>query len=349
MAQAALAAADNTSRGQIAVIPPQERSIVRDLAHSYGMEQAAFQAVVMATCFPPKKDENPPSQAEFAAFLLVAKEHGLNPVLREIYGFRAQSGAIVPIVPIDGWCNIINRHPQTDGIRFKDHLDDKGKLVAITAIISRKDRKEPVEVTEYMVECKRETTPWNKFPARMLRHKALIQCARYAFSLGGIYDPDEGERMIDVTPPQDQIASQPAENPDPFAPAAAEEEVAEATTVETATVEGPQVPLDGDIISKDGVVLSAKPTEEDLGGIPTFLDRTKETKVEAELPLVPHQPEAILKWIDERCAKVFEIGGLEMLWDHVIEPQAMSKLEFPPDVDAAQGIRRKHEKRLGAD
>ena len=37
----------------------------------------------------------------------------------------------------------------------------------------------------------------------MLRHKALIQAARYAFGLGGIYDPDEGERikeMIDITP-----------------------------------------------------------------------------------------------------------------------------------------------------
>jgi hypothetical protein len=34
----------------------------------------------------------------------------------------------------------------------------------------------------------------------MLRHKALIQCARYAFGFGGIVDPDEAERMVDVTP-----------------------------------------------------------------------------------------------------------------------------------------------------
>ena len=29
----------------------------------------------------------------------------------------------------------------------------------------------------------------------MLRHKAAIQCARVAFSLSGIYEPDEAERI----------------------------------------------------------------------------------------------------------------------------------------------------------
>ena len=39
----------------------------------------------------------------------------------------------------------------------------------------------------------------------MTRHKAISQCARVAFGFGGIYDPDEGERIanamaIDVSP-----------------------------------------------------------------------------------------------------------------------------------------------------
>jgi hypothetical protein len=29
----------------------------------------------------------------------------------------------------------------------------------------------------------------------MLRHKALVQCARLAFGLVGVYDPDEAERI----------------------------------------------------------------------------------------------------------------------------------------------------------
>jgi hypothetical protein len=32
----------------------------------------------------------------------------------------------------------------------------------------------------------------------MLRHKAMIQCARLAFGFGGIYDQDEAERIAEI-------------------------------------------------------------------------------------------------------------------------------------------------------
>jgi hypothetical protein len=35
----------------------------------------------------------------------------------------------------------------------------------------------------------------------MLRHKAMIQCARIAFGFGGIYDADEAERIIESQAP----------------------------------------------------------------------------------------------------------------------------------------------------
>ncbi|ENC7540331.1 phage recombination protein Bet, partial [Salmonella enterica subsp. enterica serovar Brandenburg] len=34
---------------------------------------------------------------------------------------------------------------------------------------------------------------------RMLRHKAMIQCARLAFGFAGIYDKDEAERIVENT------------------------------------------------------------------------------------------------------------------------------------------------------
>ncbi|EEW4602325.1 phage recombination protein Bet, partial [Escherichia coli] len=36
-------------------------------------------------------------------------------------------------------------------------------------------------------------------PKRMLRHKAMIQCARLAFGFAGIYDNDEAERIVENT------------------------------------------------------------------------------------------------------------------------------------------------------
>ena len=170
-----------------------KRSLIDTMSAGYSMDPANFAKTVRATCMPANS-----SDEEFAAFLLVAHQHGLNPVTREIYAFPKKGGGIQPIVGIDGWMTLINSHPQSDGLEFIDAFDDKGKLSSITCKIYRKDRNRPTEVTEYMNECVRPTEPWQKWPARMLRHKAAIQCARYAFGFAGIIDPEEAERSPEV-------------------------------------------------------------------------------------------------------------------------------------------------------
>ena len=135
---------------------------------------------------------------ELVALTVVANEYGLNPLVKEIYAFPAKGGGIVPVVSIDGWLRIINEHPQMDGIEAVPVMDD-GKLTAYTCSIHRKDRTYPTVVTEYLSECKRNTDPW-KMEHRMLRHKAVMQCARIAFGFSGIHDEDDagviGERVV---------------------------------------------------------------------------------------------------------------------------------------------------------
>lgn len=173
------------------------RSVTTDLAARFGMEPGPFEATLRATVVP--KDC---SREQFAAFLLVAREYDLNPITKEIYAFPAKGGGIQPIVSIDGWLKIINSREEFDGMEFVDNVDDAGELLSVTCRIYRRDRNRPTELTEYMSECRRDTDTWRKWPARMLRHKATIQCARYAFGFSGIYDPDEAERFheVDVTP-----------------------------------------------------------------------------------------------------------------------------------------------------
>lgn len=184
---------------QVATIERQPRSILVSMSERYGMEPAAFEATLRATVVPETC-----SKEQFAAFLLVAKEYDLNPILKEIYAFPSRGGGIQPIVSVDGWMNLINSRKECDGLEFDDHLTEEGELTAITARIWRKDRAKPIVVTEYMIECQRDTDTWKKWPRRMLRHKAAIQCARYAFGFSGIVDPDEAERDVsairDVTP-----------------------------------------------------------------------------------------------------------------------------------------------------
>lgn len=187
-----------------------KRSLIETMSAGYSMDPATFAKTVRATCMPQNSTDE-----EFAAFLLVAHQHGLNPVTREIYAFPKKGGGIQPIVGIDGWMTLINSHPQADGLEFEDRTDDKGKLASITCRIYRKDRQRATEVTEYMAECVRPTEPWQKWPARMLRHKAAIQAARYAFGFAGIIDPEEAERSSEiitaqVVAPPPQIAPPPA-------------------------------------------------------------------------------------------------------------------------------------------
>src|SRR3990167_702064 len=171
-----------------------KRSLITKSAERYGLEPNKMMATLKATAF--KGDV---TNEQMAALLIVADQHGLNPWTKEIYAFPSRQG-IVPVVGVDGWARIVNSHPQFDGMDFAQD-DEK-----CTCTIHRKDRSHPVSVTEYAIECKRDTDPWRTHPKRMLRHKAMIQCARIAFAFAGIYDPDEAERVlaaedaIDVTP-----------------------------------------------------------------------------------------------------------------------------------------------------
>lgn len=143
------------------------------------------------------------SDAQMTALMVVANQYGLNPWTKEIYAYPDKQNGIVPVVGLDGWARIINTNPQFDGMDFEQ--DDE----SCTCTIYRKDRARPIRVTEYLSECYRPAFkskdgyeikgPWQSHPKRMLRHKAMIQCARLAFGFGGIYDQDEAERIVEAT------------------------------------------------------------------------------------------------------------------------------------------------------
>jgi len=196
------------------------RSALQMMAERLNVPSTVLKSTLMSTVFKGAKDD------EFVALVIVANEYQLNPLTKEIYAFPAKGGGIVPVISVDGWNTIMNRHPMFDGIEFNDIPDSEGNLLAIESIIYRKDRTRPIKVIEYLDECKRSTEPWKMMPARMLRHKALIQGARLAFGFSGIYDQDDAE-VGDIGPglspgpmPMRDITPQrPVEPRDPVRPA----------------------------------------------------------------------------------------------------------------------------------
>lgn len=159
------------------------------IAESFGIGGDAGELihVLKATAF-----KGNVSDAQMAALLVVAGQYKLNPFTKEIYAFPDRNNGIVPVVGVDGWSRIINSDTAFDGMDFQQ--DDE----SCTCVIYRKDRSHPIKVTEWMSECKRSSVgPWQSHPKRMLRHKAMIQCARIAFGFVGIYDQDEAERIAE--------------------------------------------------------------------------------------------------------------------------------------------------------
>ena len=165
-------------------------SLASRMADRFGVDPSEMMATLKATAF-----KGQVSDAQMQALMIVADQYGLNPWTKEIYAFP-DKGGIVPVVGVDGWSRIINENSQFDGMDFEQDAE------SCTCIIYRKDRGHPIKVTEWLSECKRDTQPWKSHPKRMLRHKAMIQCARLAFGYTGIYDEDEAQRIVerDVTP-----------------------------------------------------------------------------------------------------------------------------------------------------
>lgn len=228
--------------------PSGRASLMATFAAKYNVDPDKMNQALKATCFKTGKNEPEVSNEQLLALVLVSNQYGLNPFTKEIYAFPDQKGGIVPVVGVDGWIRIVNERPELLAIEFSyahPTDDTSGPPAWIECRITRKDRDAPMVVREYLAECKRGTGPWQSHPARMLRHKAFIQCARLAFGYSGIYDPDEADRIanaIDVTPTNakprteaprprsDSAADQPAgdpptaSNPDGSVPETDEEE-----------------------------------------------------------------------------------------------------------------------------
>lgn len=145
------------------------------------------------------------TNAELAIVTGVCATYGLNPLVKECAAF-VSGGKLSVVVMVDGWYKLVNRRPEFDGVEFDDKFDDKGNLASITCRMFIKGRERPVCVTEYMSECKDpKSSVWTKWPARMLRHKAYIQCARMAFGISEVIDDDEASRIAANSPREKDI------------------------------------------------------------------------------------------------------------------------------------------------
>ena len=199
----------------------QTQGLIARLAGRFGVEPNRLLKCLTTQVFK-QADGRQPSNEELMVLLLVCENFGLNPFNREIFAFRGKGGEIVPVVSLDGWAKIVRSQKDFNGVSFR--FSETTVKVAgcnqelpefVECAMRLKGVDEPIVIQEFMVECFNDKSPvWRKWPRRMLRTRAFIQCARLAFSLTGLYDEGEdfaedlsGMVATGSVPPQ---AQQPA-------------------------------------------------------------------------------------------------------------------------------------------
>ena len=196
-----------------------KRSAMERMANRLQVSREVLEKTLKATVCKGTKTKDgkgyiPMTNEEFVAFIAVANNYKLNPLTKEIYAYPdPKSAGIIPIVSTDGWNKLMTTHP-----KYKSHSYIQSEKMVKTGnsklcpewmeihIVKTDDSVTPIR--EHLDECYNGgkkykdgnyiSSPWDSHTKRMLRHKTKIQGAREAFGFGGIYDQDEGERIIEA-------------------------------------------------------------------------------------------------------------------------------------------------------
>ena len=199
-----------------------KKSAMDSIASRLQVSREVLERTLKATVIKGTKLQNgayrPATNEEFVAFISIANTYKLNPLLKEIFAYAdPKSGGIIPIVSTDGWNNLMTSHP-----KYKTHsYVQSEKMVTLKGakpcpewmeihIVKQDDSI--TKIREYLDECFRDLkflNPWQTHTKRMLRHKTKIQGAREAFGFAGIYDQDEGERIIEAKLVKEETAGKP--------------------------------------------------------------------------------------------------------------------------------------------
>ena len=139
---------------ETAMVEVKPKSLTEIMAAEVNLDREVYVKTIKKTVMP-----NGVTDEDVAAFLVLARDLGLNPLSDETHAFPSKGGVKL-MVGVDGWVSLAQRNKNFDGWEHEDKFDEKGNLVSVTAIIRRRDHSAPTKITEYMDECKRNTEPW---------------------------------------------------------------------------------------------------------------------------------------------------------------------------------------------
>lgn len=179
------------------------------------------------------------TKEDIFTFLIQCKNLGLNPLLKQIYGFVSR-GKLAIVVSIEGWNAIANRSPQFDGCSFEfgpfttrelsynkisynrgtktnNNVTVKRSVADwVKCIVYRKDRAHPIVITTFFDEAYTGSEPWATMPMTMLQNRAFVNSVRKAFNVSAY---SEDDRFINFdTPAAEPLNANAVEITEPTEP-----------------------------------------------------------------------------------------------------------------------------------
>lgn len=142
------------------------------------------------------------TENEFKLLIQLAKTYKLDPFSRQIWAVKYGQNPAQIFCGRDGYLAIAHRSGQFDGMESGTRTED-GELVGWCRVY-RRDMSHPFEVEVYASEYSTGRNLWKDKPRTMIQKVAEAQCLRRAFSISGLYSPEEidtGDRGIrEATP-----------------------------------------------------------------------------------------------------------------------------------------------------
>ena len=151
------------------------------------------------------------SEQEFGLLMQLAKTYQLDPFTRQIWLVKYPGSPAQIFAGRDGYLAIAHKSGQFDGIESGSRINEEGDVVGYCTVW-RKDMSRPFHVEVLLDEYNTKKSLWASKPRTMIQKVAEAQCLRKAFSVSGLYSPEEFDepvqqqrQMKDVTPKTDVL------------------------------------------------------------------------------------------------------------------------------------------------